>query len=107
DTGAPRFKSDGTFEGYIGSAIDITEEKRVVETLRENERELRVLTGKLLQAQETERRRIARELHDDLNQSLALLSVELDRLREKTPESAPEIGERIQELSARVKQLSS
>ena len=41
---------------------------------------VRRLTGRLLLAQETERRRIALELHDDLNQSLALLAVHLDLL---------------------------
>jgi PAS domain S-box-containing protein len=107
DTGVPRFKSDGTFEGYIGSCIDITEEKRGEEALRNSQRELRVLTGRLLQAQETERSRIARELHDDLGQSLALLSVEMDLLRQKPSESAAQFGGRMQELSARVKQLSS
>jgi PAS domain S-box-containing protein len=107
DTGVPRFKSDGTFDGYIGSCLDITEEKRVEEALRENQRELRVLTGRLLQAQETERSRIARELHDDLNQSLALLSVELDRLGQKTLDSPPEFGQWIRELSAQVKRLSA
>jgi two-component system, LuxR family, sensor kinase FixL len=34
DTGAPRFESDGTFEGYIGSCIDITEQKNVAEESR-------------------------------------------------------------------------
>jgi PAS domain S-box-containing protein len=43
DTGAPRFDSDGTFEGYIGSCIDITDQKRVEEALREREGRLRFL----------------------------------------------------------------
>jgi signal transduction histidine kinase len=75
--------------------------------LRASQRESRVLTGRLIRAQETERRRIARELHDDLNQSLALLSVELDVLAQKPPESAAQVGARMRELSARVKELSS
>jgi PAS domain S-box-containing protein len=107
DTGAPRFNSDGTFEGYIGSCIDITDEKQAKDKLLENQRELQALTRKLLQAQEAERSRIARELHDDLNQSLALLSVEMDLLAQKPPESADQLRGRMNELSAQIKQLSS
>ena len=81
--------------------------RQVVDSLRDSQRELQVLTGRLLHSQEIERRRIARELHDDLNQSLALLSVDLDLLSQKPPESGNQLGERIQELSARVKELSS
>jgi PAS domain S-box-containing protein len=43
DTGVPRFASDGTFEGYIGSCIDISEQKRVEEALRESEANFRFL----------------------------------------------------------------
>jgi PAS domain S-box-containing protein len=91
----------------LASVIDITERRQAEEGLKESQSELRVLTGRLLQAQETERRRIARELHDELNQSLALLSVELDLLGQKPSGSAAEAARRLQELSARVKQLSS
>jgi len=54
------------------------------EALRANAEDLRFLTGKLLTAQEDERRRIARNLHDDLNQSLACLAMDLGRLSEKS-----------------------
>jgi len=91
----------------LASIVDVTERRQVEETLRESQRELQVLTGRLLHSQETERRRIARELHDDLNQSLALLSVDLDLLGQKPLEAGHQLGGRIQELSARVKQLSS
>jgi PAS domain S-box-containing protein len=51
--------------------------------------ELESLTGKLIEAQEQERRRIARELHDDFNQRLAALAVELETL-ERRPDAFPE-----------------
>ena len=60
---------DGTFSGFIGSAVDITDQKQAQEALEK-------LSGKLIDAQEQERSRIARELHDDISQRLALLSLE-------------------------------
>ena len=57
---------------------------------------MQVLTGRLIHSQETERRRIARELHDDFNQSLALLSVDLDLLGQKPLEAGNQLGGRIQ-----------
>ena len=75
--------------------------------MRQGQRELRSLTGRLIHAQEEERRRIARELHDDLNQGLALLAIELDLLAQKSPESVALLGDRLHELSSRVKKLSS
>jgi PAS domain S-box-containing protein len=107
DAGVPRFNSDGAFEGYIGSCLDVTDQKQAMDDLRQSQAELRELTGRLLQAQETERRRIARDLHDDLSQSLAVLAVELDLLAQKPPEAPAQARERIQALSAQVKQLSS
>ena len=81
--------------------------QRAEERLRANQIQLRQLSGSLIDAQENERRRIARELHDDYNQSLALLSVEIDLLRQKGPDSPAEIVQRLEQLSKRVKELSS
>lgn len=53
--------------------------------------------GRLIEAQEQERSRIARELHDDIGQRLALLAVELQQLREDSPKSSG-ISGRIDEL---------
>ena len=76
DHGVPRFGAKGEFLGFIGSAIDITDRKL-------SEQAAINLSGKLIQAQEEERRRIARELHDDVGQRLAVLSIEIDKLRAK------------------------
>jgi PAS domain S-box-containing protein len=67
---AQRRADDGSIAGLIGSSIDITDQKVARETLRN-------LSGHLIEAQEKERARIARELHDDICQRLALLSLEL------------------------------
>ena len=71
DIGVPRFNADGSFAGYIGSAIDVSAQRLAQETLDR-------LSGKLLAAQEKERSRIARELHDDICQRLAILSLEIE-----------------------------
>jgi signal transduction histidine kinase len=81
--------------------------RQVAESLGESQRELRALAGRLLQAQETERRRIARELHDDLSQRLALLAVELDLLGQRPPDEVARLAVNVQELSAQVRELSS
>jgi PAS domain S-box-containing protein len=72
DVAAPRFFTDGSFAGFIGSAIDITNQKVTQEALAK-------VSGQLIEAQEKERTRIARELHDDICQRLVLLSIQLDR----------------------------
>ncbi len=89
------------------SIIDITERRRAEDGLKKSQRELQLLTGRLMRAQEMERRRIARELHDDLSQNLALLSVEMELLGRQPPESSNGLGGRMQALSSRVKQLAS
>jgi len=48
--------------------------------LHSNDREAGILTGRLIAAQESERRRLAREPHDNLGQKLALLCLEIESL---------------------------
>jgi PAS domain S-box-containing protein len=106
DTGVPRFGDDGTFVGYIGSGIDINDQKQVEEALWEREQSLRQtreglrkLAAKLLHAQEEERRRIAREMHDDWTQRLAVLGIDLAKLEKHlgAPETALPLLRTIQE----------
>jgi len=75
DRGVPRFNPDRSFAGYVGSCIDVTDRKRAQEALSG-------MSGKLIEAQEQERRWIARELHDDINQRIALVAVHLEHLQE-------------------------
>src|SRR5215469_3862700 len=85
DVGVPRFLADGAFAGYIGSCLDITDRKLAQEALSTVHR-------RLIQAQEEERARIARELHDDINQRLAMLAVQLDGMKRVLRGPAPEVS---------------
>ncbi len=100
DYGVPRFESDGKFCGYIGSCVDITDRKTFVETLHG-------LTGRLIRVQDEERTRIARELHDDFSQRLALLGISLGQLWKTLPESAIEERAKLEEMLRGTKELSS
>jgi PAS domain S-box-containing protein len=71
DVAAPRVNGDGMFAGFIGSASDVTDQKLAQEALEK-------MGGRLIEAQEKERSRIARDLHDDICQRLALISLELE-----------------------------
>ncbi|HEY7340809.1 MAG TPA: PAS domain S-box protein [Ktedonobacterales bacterium] len=76
DTGVPRYSPDRTFLGYIGSAIDITEHRQVEEQLNR-------LSAQLLRTQDTERQRIARELHDSTVQTISAVKLNLGMLRRR------------------------
>ncbi len=106
DTGVPRFATNRLFMGYVGSCFDFTECKNAAETLSN-------VNARLIEAQERERTRIARELHDDIGTSLAILSIEM--LRAGQPVSGvpgrshpgiQDVYAKMQELSKRVSRLS-
>ena len=59
------------------------EQRRAEEALKESEQELRLLTSQLLSIQEKERRRVARELHDELGQALTVLKINLVAIEDK------------------------
>src|SRR5262245_706038 len=91
----------------VALLVQMVHRKRAEQDLRVSQVALRRLTGQLMHAQEEESRRIARELHDDLGQGLALLTVEMELLRQKPAEPATQLGGRIQELVRQIRQLSS
>jgi signal transduction histidine kinase len=74
---------------------------------RQAEEALRDLGGRLITAQEEERSRVARELHDDLNQRMALLSIELEQLSQAIPAGQDNIRQSIQNVWARAQEISS
>ena len=85
---------------------DITERKNVEAALIETQERLRDLSVRLMTAQEAERTRLARELHDDYSQRLALLAVNLHLLRQSMPAGATALRESVSELYREVQSLA-
>jgi two-component system, NarL family, sensor kinase len=76
---------DGMLHGVYGLYVDITERTRAESSLRK-------LSLELMHLQETEKRRIARELHDATSQDLALLSISLSKLKSKLSAEDTEVA---------------
>jgi PAS domain S-box-containing protein len=99
------FDRTGKMYRMIGMVADITEHKLTEEALSS-------VSRRLIEAQDTERARIARDLHDDVGQRLALLSVTLEQVRQAAGELTPvrsrldELRKQILDISASVHNLS-
>ena len=76
----------------VGVILDVTSRTNIEDALR-------AVSGRLIEAQEQERTRIARELHDDMGQRIALLAVELDRLKGNLGTPGPELQQDIEFLA--------
>ena len=87
-TGKPRY-----LEGIV---MDNTKRKLAEEALKQSRKKLRLLSSHLLKAQETERRRISRELHDELGQALMVLKLQLGSIKRKIPMESVDVREDIE-----------
>ena len=92
-------RENGKPKTVRGFSIDVT-------ASRQTEAKLRDLSGRLIAAQEEERSRVARELHDGLNQRMALLSIELEQLGPEVDKPRA-IRERLQKLQNQVQEISA
>src|SRR5262245_54535175 len=106
-------------DAVLSMVRDITARKRTEAELEASESELQLtsarnhdLAGRLIAAQEAERRRVARELHDDLSQKLALLSLDAEQLargkplRENAAPRARDIFDRVSEIASDIHRVS-
>ena len=85
---------------FVGEVLDITQRKLAEEALSG-------VSGRLIEAHEEERSWIARELHDDFNQRIALLTITLERAKQDLPATERAVRHRIEEASQHVSELGS
>jgi PAS domain S-box-containing protein len=99
-SGRAFFDGEGRMLRVIGMVADVSDLKRAEEALLG-------INRKLIEAQEQERSRIGRELHDDINQKVALLAVNLQTLKQDLPAFKKKTGRQIVEICERVADLGS
>jgi PAS domain S-box-containing protein len=94
----------GTSRLVVAMVEDLSDKKAAQDELLQSEASLEKLAGRLIQAQEQERARIARELHHNID-NLVVLSIDLDRLRQHLPEWLAEARQEIEEARQQVKDI--
>jgi len=97
---SPIIDTEGRIVGASTISRDITERKLAEQALSK-------VGGRLIEAHEEERSRIARDLHDDIGQRLALLVSDLDGLEKDLPDSAVEVRNRIHEQLKRAHEIAA
>ena len=93
------FDEQGKLLRMIGMVANITERKLTDAALAS-------VSRRLIEAQEQERSRIARELHDDIGQRLAILAIKLAQLQQNPPNSS-ELSSRIGELQKQTSEIAT
>jgi len=77
----------------LAMVTDVTAQKMAEAAIHQRDRELQQLTRRLIEAQEEERCRISRELHDDIGQRISLLAIEVDLALPRGSEARPELDD--------------
>jgi two-component system sensor histidine kinase UhpB len=93
--GVPLRDARGQIVKWYGTATDTDDQRRAQETLRQSSEEIQALSHRLVELQESERKELARELHDRVGQSLTALNINLAVLREGFPHDDPDISSRL------------
>jgi PAS domain S-box-containing protein len=94
------YDANGCPQCIVGEVLDVTERKKTEESLS-------ILNRRLIEAQEQERFRIARELHDDITQRMALVTVELEEMVRRAPTSSPQFRRGMQKIRNELREIAS
>lgn len=86
-----------TIGNHIGVVI---ENAMLMDSLKKHERDLQVLSSQIIEAQEEERKRISRELHDEASQALVAAKINLEMIEKRLPSSLEEVTTRLVETSS-------
>src|SRR5450759_2248280 len=98
---------NGKLVSFSGTVVDITELKAAEEAMHQYQEELRDLAAQLILAQETESKRLSRELHDVFSQKLAVLGIDLGLLRVRPPDSPVVLRERLGRVCEQISELAT
>lgn len=93
--------------GVVVTHTDVTEQKLAELERKQLEMARGELSGRLIRAQEEERARVARELHDDINQKLGLLAIEIETLEQNLPANGNHVQHKLVELFKTTNRISS
>jgi len=102
-TKVPLRDHSGNIVGMVGINRDITERKQAEHKLLEHQNHLKQLATRLTLTEERERRHIASEIHDEISQTLAMVKIKLDTLRNSPPSEAS--AAEIKEISSSVENV--
>jgi PAS domain S-box-containing protein len=100
ESGRAFFDPQARLQRMVSLVADVTERKLAEETLT-------TLSRRLIQAHEQERTRVARELHDDLNQRMALLQIGLGQLEQDVPDLSSRAREQLRNITDVATKVSS
>jgi PAS domain S-box-containing protein len=102
---APFWDENGKMIGTVGCGRDVTKEKqieeerrRTEEKLKKSQKQLSSLTAHLQSVREEERANVAREIHDELGQSLTALKMDLTWMEQKMPNDQTVLAKKIQNM---------